>query len=267
MARQLGPKRFADACRKNLLEALLLSDDAPTQFTESDKQACRAYAAAQDYTESKRLLTRTLLRLRTVSTSDRTAERVIRSIGLNEPLPADRILQPILAADPKQYETYGLAYSYLEDSELEDVSWNEFHGWYSVDGYVLGQIVTRVLVTPKSPPEVISTILSEIQMCYAFGQTTAIYGLCRTLIETALTDVCVRIGALTQAQVASDFFFKDFPPAKRIHWTLRGSYKAEAFELYTATSRVIHGNARASDATPIVRRSIALVERLYSLHA
>jgi hypothetical protein len=270
LARQLGPKAFAECYRtgpehyKTLLDLL---EETKPKLSDSDRQALRVYLAAQDYIEAKSQLARCLLGRCTVTTTDSTATAVIRSIGLDEPLPADKVLEPVLANDPRLFEDYGMGYSYLKDSELEDVSWNEFHGSYSVSGYVSGQIVTRVLICPVTPPKAIPSILGEIQMCYAFGQMTAIHGLCRALIETALTDVCLRIGALTAAQVADDYFFKDFPPSRRINWTLRGPDRSEAFAIYTATSRVIHGTSEASDTASIVRRSVALVERLYSRHA
>lgn len=267
MAQRLGPKAFADCYRTGPQHLCSLLDEGPSDLSESSRQALRVYYGARDYIDTKRQLARALLGRCIVTTVDQTAATVIRAIGLNEPLPADKILRTILTTDPKLFEDYGMAYSYLEDSELEDVSWNEFHGSYSVSGYVSGQIVTRVLICPISPPNAISTILGEIQMCYAFGQMTAIHGLCRALIETALTDVCLRIGALTKAQIASNYFFKDFPPAQRIKWTLRGADRDEAFAIYTATSRVIHGATEPSNTASIVRESVALVERLYSRHA
>jgi len=263
MARQLGPKAFAECYRTGPQHLSSLLDEDPSKLSESSRQALRVYYVAQDYIDTKRKLARVLLGRCTIATTDQTAATVIRAIGLDEPLPADKILKPVLAVDPKLFEDYGMAYSYLEDSELEEVSWNEFHGSYPVSGYVSGQIVTRVLICPTSPPKAIPCIIAEIQMCYAFGQMTAIHGLCRALIETALTDVCLRIGALTQEQVASDYFFKDFPPSRRINWTLRGADRFEAFAIYTATSRVIHGTVEPSETASIVRRAVALVERLY----
>ena len=264
------PEGFAECYRtgpEHYKTLFALLEETKPKLSDSDRQALRVYLAVQDYIEAKSQLARCFLGRCTVTTIDSKATTVVRSIGLDEPLPADNVLEPVLANDPKLFEDYGMRYSYLKDSELEDVSWNEFHGSYSVSGYVLGQIVTRVLICPVTPPKAIPSILGEIQMCYAFGQMTAIHGLCRALIETTLTDVCLRIGALTPAQVADDYFFKDFPPSRRINWTLRGADRSEAFAIYTATSRVIHGSTEVSDTASIVRRSVALVERLYSRHA
>jgi hypothetical protein len=182
-------------------------------------------------------------------------------------MPADRILQPLVADNTRQFDTYEMEFCYLDDSQLQELSWDDFHRNYSLDGYIDGQIVARCLISPVRLPTTISKILDEIRMCYGFGQLVAIYGLCRGLVETAITDVCVRIGALTKAQLDSDYFFKDFPPAKRINWTLRGSDRSEAFAIYTVTSRVIHGSKSPDKTQDIIRRSIALVERIYSRHA
>jgi hypothetical protein len=151
-------------------------------------------------------------KLATLTTSDSVAASVIRAIGLNQPLPADRILQPIVADASKQFDDYEMEFSYLDDSQLQDLSWDEFHRWYFTSGYIHGQIVTRCLISPVTLPPTLPKILDEVRMCYAFGQLAAIYGLCRGLVETAITDVCVRIGAITKAQLEDDYFFKDFPP-------------------------------------------------------
>jgi hypothetical protein len=275
LEQRLGKSAFIEAYRtgreqSKSAEALLaaLEDSTPNL-------AMGVYAAAQDYTDEKRQLALNLLtepQFVTITTSDPAATSIIRAIGLNEPLAADRILQPLIepssTAERRAVVEYDMDCSYLDDSELHDLSWDEFHRWYSTSGYIDGQIVARCLVSPVPLRPEIRKILDEVRMCYGFGQMAAIHGLCRTLIETALTDVCLRIGALTKAQVESDYFFKDFPPAKRITWTLpRGTDRTEAFALYTATSRVIHGSKTPEDTRSIVRRSIALVERLYSRHA
>jgi hypothetical protein len=176
-------------------------------------------------------------------------------------------LRPLFADDTKKFEEFEMGCSYLDDSELFDLSWDDFHQWHSPGHYIQGQIVTRCLISPVPLPGALPKILSEIRMSYAFGQMIAIYGLCRSLVETALTDVCFRIGALTKAQIEDDYFFKDFPPSKRINWVFRGPDRSEAFALYTATSRVIHGTKTPTDTHNIVRRSIALVELLYARHA
>jgi hypothetical protein len=268
--RQFGKQRFADCYRRGRGNYKALLDefiDKEHNLEQSKKQALRVYGAVRDYIESKQQLARNLLGRYTLTTTDRTAETVIRAIGLDEPLAADRIVKPLLAQDPKLFEDYGMGNSYLEDSELENMSWDDFHASYSVVGFVHGQILTRVLILPVTPPKTIPSIINEIQVCYSFGQMTAIHGLCRALIETALTDVCLRSGKLTPKQIADNYFFKDFPPSRRINWTLHGESRSEAFALYTATSRVIHGASEAEDTASIVRRSVALVEKLYSGHA
>jgi hypothetical protein len=230
----------------------------------------RVYLSALDYIESKRQLAINLLsspEFVTLTTTDYSAATVIRAVGLNQPLPADRILQPLVADDTKQFDDYAMEFNYLDDSELRNLSWDEFHRWYSAATYIQGQIVTRCLISPVPLPPTVPKILSEVRMCYAFGQEAAIYALCRGLIETALTDVCLRIGVITKQQIEADYFFKDFPPHRRVNSTLHGPDRSEAFALYTATSRVIHGAKTPDDTTNIVRRSIGLVERLYSRHA
>jgi hypothetical protein len=203
----------------------------------------------------------------TLRTADPVATSVIRAIGLRKPLPADRILRPLVADNTKEFDTYEMEVNYLDDSHLLNLSWDEFHAWHSASNYIDGPLATRCLISPVALPPALPKLLDEVRMSYAFGQVTAIYGLCRALIETAITDVCVRIGALTKAQVDANYFFRDFPPARRISWVLRGSERSEAFDLYSEASSVIHGSKAPENTLDIIRRSIALVELLYARHA
>jgi hypothetical protein len=215
-------------------------------------------------------LTLTLLTRRdysTITTADAIAIDVIRRVGRRQPLEADKIIKPLLTQEGEDYNEYGLAVSYVPDSTLQDLSWEEFHGWHGTGGYVLSRLVARALVSPVTLPQSIPEIMEEIRMCYAFGQTIAIHGLCRTLIETALTDVCLRIGVLTEAQVKSEYFFQDFPPQKRIRSTLRGRLRSEALDLYGITSRVVHGSNAPRETNTVIEKTIDLVERLYGEHA
>lgn len=255
IARKIGKTKFADYFQNCAAE----SDDS-----------LLSYLQAHSYIDEKRQFALNLLTFpeySTITTTDPIAIEVISRVGRRRALEADKILQPLAASDPSLYDEYGLATSYLPDSELQDLSWDQFHGAHGTEGYVFGRIITRPLISPVSLPRSMPEILEEIRMCYAFGQMTAIHGLCRTLIETALTDVCMRTGFLTKAEVESDYFFKDFPPHKRINWVLRGSSRSEAFQLYASTSRVIHGSSKPKETSTIVRNSIDLVERLYLQHA
>jgi hypothetical protein len=222
---QLGSKDFADAFLRGSESLSRILDDLEGSHPkppESVRRTLRAYMASDEYMDNKRHLAINLftcLDLVTLTTADSVAASVIRNVGLNRPLPADRILKPLVADNNKHFDDYEMEFSYLDDSELQNLSWDEFHRWYSTVGYIHGQIVTRCLITPVSLPPAIPKLLDEVRMCYAFGQMAAIYGLCRGLVETALTDVCVRLGVITKKQVEDDYFFKDFPPHRRINST------------------------------------------------
>ena len=110
------------------------------------------YVTAQDYVDNKRQLALNLLtepRFITITTTDPSAASVIRAIGLNQPLSADRILQPLTETTSTEQSRavieYDMDCSYLDNSELHDLSWDEFHRWYSTAGYIHGQIVNWCL--------------------------------------------------------------------------------------------------------------------------
>ena len=254
--RELGKEKFAERYKQGA--------------GSGDTDALKVCLAVALYIAGKHTLTLNLLgfpKYATITSADPVAVDVIRRVGRRQPLAADKILQPLVIGNSDEYDDYGMAVSYLSDSELLHFSWEDFHGWYGCERYVLGRIVARSLISPVMLPKSVPDIIDEIRMCYAFGQIIAVHGLCRTLIETALTDVCLRIGVLSEAQVKSDYFFKDFPPQKRIRWSLRGRLQSEALDLYGITSRVVHGSNAPADADTVIQKTIDLVERVYAEHA
>jgi hypothetical protein len=223
------------------------------------------------YVEEKRRLTLNLLKwpheAATLTTKDPTAIRVLNRIGRRQPLAADEIVQPLVASDEKRFEQFGLLWSYIPDTEASDISWDSFHGWHGTDDYLKGIIVARPLLATVSTRLALSRIIQEIRMCYAFGQFIAVYGLCRTLFETAVTDVCVRVGVLTKEDADSDYFSRRLRLKGRIDRTLEGSARREASLLYCELSRIVHGSAEPNDVDSVIRQTINLTERLHAQNA
>ena len=166
LAEHLGKDRFAQLYRE-------------AESPEAGGLAIRM--TVDSYVSEKRLFTLNALRFphksATVTTQDPVATRVINRIGRNLPLPADKLVQPLVATDEDAFDDFGLMWSYLPDSEIHEISWDTFHGWHGTDGYMDGQIAVRPLITPVPAPRALSEIIQEIRMCYAFGQMIAIHGL------------------------------------------------------------------------------------------
>ena len=238
------------------------------QSTSSELEDLAVKVAIDGYVADKRRFTMNLLNFphnaATLTVNDPTAARVLSRVGRNQPLPADEVVQPLVAPDKKRFQDFGLLWSYIPDAEAHDLSWDSFHGWHGTAGYLEGIIAARPMITTVGLPKAIAKIIGEIRMCYGFGQMIATEALCRTLLEVALTDVCVRLGVLTPHDVASDYFFSDFPPRERIARTLQGEARREASVVYGALSRVIHGSAAPGDTRAVIRQTFGLVERLYA---
>ena len=223
------------------------------------------------YVEEKRRFTLNLLKwpheAATFTTTDTVAIRVLNRVGRRQPLPGDEIVRPLVAPDAERFEQFGLLWSYIPDSEASDISWDSFHGWHGTDDYLAGIIVARPLIAPVQVPGTLSKIIQEIRMCYAFGQLIAVYGLCRTLFETALTDVCVHVGVLTQEDVDGNYLSRRLRLKGRIDRTLQGAAHGEASMLYCELSQVVHGSAEPNNVDSVIRQTINLTERLYAQNA
>lgn len=255
--KECGKGRFQELYRKG---SLLDFDDS---------EALRAYARVSMFVEEKRRLVFFLLDHASVFEAEPPILRVFSMIAADKPFAADHIVKSIVAPQPGDSVTYDLQWSYIDQDDLRNRSWDDFLGNYGLDGVIQGRLDARCLITSVDTPKELNDIIEEMRLCFAFGQITAVYALCRTLLESAITDICLRLGHISKTDMNSDFFFKDYPPSRRIQAITRprSDERDEAFRLYRITSKIIHGADTPKASGNVASRTISLVEYLYGRHA
>jgi hypothetical protein len=234
---------------------------------DCDPGALRIYATIYKYIEEKRRLALVLLESEIFVHSDNELLHICRSVLENKPIDADHIINPLLEDEGDDYSRYNMGWSYLEDEKLHSMSWDGFLGNHSLDYVMEGHIEARCLVSAVSLPDSFKSILDEIRINYAFGNLTSVHSLCRTLLETGLTDLCLRLGFISCDDLHDAFFFKQYPPKERIFKTCRGPDRDEAFRIYKIASESIHGVSKKDDGMSLIRATIHLLEKLYAQHA
>ena len=108
-------------------------------------------------------------------------------IAGDKPFESDHIIKAIIEPQPGDLVIYNLQWSYIDQDDLQNRSWDDFLGNYGLDGVIQGRLDARCLLTPVDTPKELEDIIDEMRLCFAFGQITAVFALCRTLLESAIT--------------------------------------------------------------------------------
>jgi hypothetical protein len=158
------------------------------------------------------------------------------------------------------------------DKETEDDLWafgDQWFGYRDLPGYVRRLMEARPLVLPVDIPEDLHVFVHEARDCYASEHYNAVYSLTRTLLETAITDICLRLGLIPK-NFYEGKYFKDYPPYERIVRVTRGNPRLRnlILPLYKRTSLLIHGGktVTATHALTALGEAQACVHELYMMH-
>jgi hypothetical protein len=142
------------------------------------------------------------------------------------------------------------------------------YDWFDSRDYALGLARADAFISTITVPTELQVFIGEARQCYALGQYCAVYALSRTILETALTDICLRISFIP-ADADPKRYYWDYPLKKRIERLATGTLKDRIKTLYyDKTSVLIHGGttAHGGDALEALAESLALVHLLYEIH-
>ena len=158
------------------------------------------------------------------------------------------------------------------ENETEKDLWalgDQWFGYRDLPGYVRRLMEARPLVLPVDIPEDLHVFVHEARDCYASEHYNAVYSLTRTLLETAITDICLRLGLIPKNFYQGNYF-KDYPPYERIVRATSGNSRLRnlILPLYERTSLLIHGGRTASavQALTALGEAQAYVHELYTMH-
>ena len=186
------------------------------------------------YLELRSSLTREILDESVISVEDATAREVLRKITNGDGLQADKIVQRLQELGGGDLEV-----GELDDADVEELGSELFYSWYSHHEYVRALAELRPLILRSGASESVTRLTGQIKGCYAFQQYDAAFGLCRTLIEASIRDICVRRNLLPEAA-------DDAVLLEKYSWEyLRnrvscGSLSERLKDLYGRLSEVLH---------------------------
>ena len=153
----------------------------------------------------------------------------------------------------------------LSYEEKDELGSDHISSWICPTEMVESLYKTKYLVVGISIPEDLHRLVDEARKCLAFQQYNAVYSLCRTIIETTMYDVCIKMGKISKPKQDSREFYFEYPPRKIRDWSARGDLRNKIIGLYHDISSLIHGFKTISkdEAIESLQDTIEIVQKLY----
>ena len=212
----------------------------------------------KEYVNTKVKIKTALIDFPVAKIHDHLAKNVLSKIGQGESFQADNIIKML---ESQSQEAVSL--EALDDSEIEKLGSDLFYSWYSHYEYIEALYDIGSLIVSITIPETLRTYVSEARSCYAFQQYNAVYGLCRTILESAIRHTCERKGFITRGSNVVDIEF--YKPAELINKAAKGNLRQRLKDIYSKTSTLLHGRKtiKSEDAKKMFRDTLKAVQDLY----
>ena len=234
---------------RRLIKAMVEGD--PTGFV----------SAVGEYEALRKRLKSLLLNKGAVSVEDVNAADIVRTIAGGEDLPADRVIERLYS--PSSVDDVAHLDEF-DDTEFEQIGSDIFYSWFSHYEYVRGLAELRPLVVSGSVPETVSRLIRQIKDCYAFQQYDAAYGLCRTVIEASVRDICLRCHLFPDLG-QNVVLFEEFRWSELRDKVSSGALRQRLKDLYSDLCTVLHGRKTVDrkEARHAFSETLQVIEEIY----
>ena len=215
------------------------------------------------YIELRASLKKQALDEPTILVRDEVACEKLRQLMSSKGLPSDRMLtklQEITGTD--------LTIDEFGEADIEELGVERFYSWYSHNEFVRALAELRPLILQYDVSDRVKRLVWQVMRCYAFQQYDAALGLCRTLLEASMRDICEQ-KKLFPNKSEEDVLYK------YIHWNkLRnrvccGELNEKLKGHYKRLSEVLHARRRETTAMHVreaFRETLLRIEELYGFH-
>jgi hypothetical protein len=212
----------------------------------------------KEYIDTKVKIKTALIDFPVAKIHDHLAKNVLSKIGQGESFQADNIIKMLESQSEEK-----VSLEALDESEIEQLGSDLFYSWYSHYEYIEALYDIGSLIVSITIPEALKTYVSEARSCFAFQQYNAVYGLCRTILESAIRHTCERKGYLKRGSNIVDI--ESYKPAELINKAARGDLRNRVKDIYSKTSTLLHGRKtiKSEDAKKMFRDTLKAVQDLY----
>ncbi len=155
----------------------------------------------------------------------------------------------------------------FDDEDLWALGSDFFYSWFSHYEYITGLAELRPLIVRSSVADSVSRLVRQVKDCYAFQQYDAAYGLCRTLIEASVRDICVRCRLFPDLG-DNVILFEEFKWSQLRDAVSSGPLRERLRCLYSDLCALLHGRKSVTrdEARLAFEETLQVVEQLYAAH-
>jgi hypothetical protein len=243
---------------EDLLRLKELDRNVVRAVIETDFEALAA--AVNEFLLLRKRLTTQMLEESVVTIADDDARATFQAISGEDGLSADGVIARLLGSSSSEGTLDG-----FDDHEIQKLGEDLFYSWFSHYEYVDGLSKLRPMLLRVGTSDAVSRLVGQARSCFAFQQYDAAYGLCRTVIEASVRDICVR------RQLLTDLGPKVFPLENHNWATLRrkvssGQLEERLKSLYAELSVLLHGrkSVTGEEARKAFQQTLEVVEELYA---
>ena len=217
------------------------------------------WKSLKEYVDTKVKIKTALIDYPVAKIHDHLAKDVLRKIGQGEPFQADNLIRVF---ESQSQEPVSL--KAIDDAEIEKLGSDLFYSWYSHYEYIEALYDIGSLIVSITIPKTLRTYVSEARSCYAFQQYNAVYGLCRTILETAIRHTCERKGFIKKVD-SNIVDIESYKPAELINKAAKGDLRRRLKDIYSKTSTILHGRKTINsvEAKTMFRNTLKAVQDLY----
>ena len=197
-----------------------------------------------------------------VTVKDDATRDVVYKIHRTGDFRSERIVQELSKQGGGELED-----SEFSDAEIEELGGEKFYSWYSHTEYIKALGELRPLVLRCTTSDSVKRLVEQVKMCYAFQQYDAAFGLCRTLLEASIRDICARRGLFSERD-ESEVLYEHISWGQLRDRVSCGAPNDRLKALFDRQCRVLHARiaAGARDAREVYKETLLVIEELYELH-
>lgn len=212
----------------------------------------------QEFVKIKRRIKTALIDNPVVKVHDRTVQDVLKKLSQDD-FQAEKLIRILGSQSQEPVNLDG-----LDEAEIEELGSNLLYSWYSHYEYIEALYDIGSLIVGISIPASLNSYTSEARSCYAFQQYNAVYGLCRTILETAVRHTCERKGLIKKSD-GNVIDFESYRPSELINKSAKGELRERLKNIYSNTSMMLHGGKtiNSEDAKKMFRNTLEAVQDLY----
>ncbi|MFC1798356.1 hypothetical protein ACFLZL_00930 [Thermodesulfobacteriota bacterium] len=240
------------------IKEMELIDKKIDKIIKSGGDLEEVFKLIDEYIEVKKEVKSIIANMSVIEITDYYLKDIIKKISSNKPVFKTDIKIRNMSRSVPNFEK-------LDYGEIDQLSSDIVTSWISSHEIAESLYETKILILGMESPYELKCFVDEARKCLAFQQYNAVYSMCRTIVETSMYDVCIKMGKIDKPKKDSREFYFEYPPKRVRNLSAKGKLKERIIHLYHNTSSMIHGfkTIDKDEAIDALKEAIEIVQNLY----